>query len=271
MKTRAEIKAIAKENFKANYWPLIGITVLVSVLTSALCGTGIGFLLTPALTVGLTFVYIAAFFGDKENASMGNVFNVGFAKFGRNLGSILLQGLLICLWCMLLYIPGIIKAFAYSMAPYILADCPEVGAVDAITLSRRMMKGHKWEFFVFNLSFIGWIFLSIISFGLVAVFYAGPYMSVACAGYYVELKKLSIETGVVTAEQFAGAPLDGSAPAPAAEFVASEVVEPVAEFAETEAAVVEEAVVEEAVAVEEAVEAVETEVVETVTDENTEA
>ena len=215
MKTRAEIKAIAKENFKANYWPAVGIVVLMTIIIGAVSSTGIGGLAVPALTVGLCFYSIALYFGDKENATLGEIFNVGFAKFGRNLGSFILQGLLIFAWSLLFCIPGIIKSFSYAMAPYILADCPEVSAVDAITLSRRMMNGHKWEYFVFQLSFIGWAFLSGISFGLVGVFYAFPYITAAYGGYYAELKKYCVETGVVTEAQFAGAPLDGSAAAPA--------------------------------------------------------
>jgi len=208
MKTRAEIKSIALSNFKANYWPVVGITVVYGLIVAALSMIGLGFLIIPAITVGFTFFYIAVFFGDKENSTFEQMFNVGFAKFGRNLGSILLEGLLIYAWSLLLIVPGIIKAYSYAMTQYILADCPDVKAVDAITISRRMMKGHKWEFFVFQLSFLGWFILSGLTLGILSIFYVDPYYYASVAGYYVELKKLCIETGVVTADQFAGAPLD---------------------------------------------------------------
>ena len=209
MKTRAEIKEIAKTNFKANYWPAVGKLVLFMLILVALCYTGVGILVAPAFTVGMTFMFIALYFADAEGSQFGNSVKVGFNNFGRNLGSILLEGLLIYAWTLLFVVPGIIKSYAYAMTPYILADCQDVKAVDAITISRRMMKGHKWEFFVFQLSYIGWDLLTVITCGLVGVFYSEPWKQTAFAGYYTELKKFCIENGVVTAEQFAGAPLDG--------------------------------------------------------------
>jgi len=63
------------------------------------------------------------------------------------------------LWSLLFFIPGIIKALSYSMAPYILAEKPELTANDAISESRRMMDGNKWRLFCLCFSFIGWALL----------------------------------------------------------------------------------------------------------------
>ena len=57
---------------------------------------------------------------------------------------------------MLLVVPGIVKAYAYRLTPYILADCPRVSATGALEISMRMTQGHKWEIFVMELSFLGW-------------------------------------------------------------------------------------------------------------------
>lgn len=224
MKSRAEIKRQALANFKANYWPMVGVAVLISFIIGILSSTGFGWIVAPSFVVGISFFYIANYFGDKENGKLENVFNIGFANFGRNLGSILLEGLLVFAWSLLFFIPGIIKAYSYSMTQYILADCPDVSAVDAITISKRMMKGHKWEYFVFQLSFFGWGLLSILTLGLLSIFFLDPYIGTATAGYYAEVKKAAIESGAVTAEQFSGAPLDGSAEAAPAEVVDSEEV-----------------------------------------------
>lgn len=208
MKTRREIKEIAKENFTANYWPVVGISITFSIITMALAYTFVGIAAIPAIIVATSFFYIATYFGDTDNEHLANVINVGFEKFGRNFGSLLFRDLMLIGWCSLFLVPGIIKSYSYAMTSYILADCPNVKTIDAITLSRRMMDGHKWEYFVFQLSFIGWGFLSVITFGLVGVFYANPYQQTAQAGYYAELKKLVLDEGVVTVDQFAGAPLD---------------------------------------------------------------
>ena len=72
---------------------------------------------------------------------------------------IFLTGLYIALWSLLFIIPGIIKSFSYAMAPYILAEHPEMTASEAITESRHMMDGNKWRLFCLDFSFIGWSLL----------------------------------------------------------------------------------------------------------------
>ena len=46
------------------------------------------------------------------------------------------------------------------------------------------MKGHKWECFIFELSFIGWEILSMMTLGLVGVLYTNPYKTAAFTQYY---------------------------------------------------------------------------------------
>ncbi|PFH82907.1 DUF975 family protein [Bacillus sp. AFS088145] len=99
-----------------------------------------------------------------------------------------LVALFTILWLILLIVPGIIKSIAYSQVGYILKDHPEIGALDAITLSRRMMDGYKWKLFLLWLSFIGWGLLVIITIGL-ALFYVAPYFSATQAQFYEEVKE----------------------------------------------------------------------------------
>lgn len=60
--------------------------------------------------------------------------------------------------------------------------------LDAITLSRRMMDGYKWKYFLLHLSFIGWLLLVIITFGI-ALFYVGPYYYTTVARFYEEVRE----------------------------------------------------------------------------------
>ena len=76
-------------------------------------------------------------------------------------------------WCTV--VRGIVKTYSYFLVPYIVAENPNISANEAISLSRRMMKGHKWECFVAQLSFLGWYLLSIATFGLSAIFYSNGY------------------------------------------------------------------------------------------------
>lgn len=100
-----------------------------------------------------------------------------------------LQNLFITLWCLLLVIPGIIKAIEYSMVDYILADNPDIRPMDALRESKQMMKGNKWKAFVLGLSFLGWELLSLCTFGLLDVFYVRPYIEGTFAELYLALKQ----------------------------------------------------------------------------------
>lgn len=92
------------------------------------------------------------------------------------------------LWS-LTVIGGFIKQYSYSMVPYIMAENPTLGANEAITLSRKMMKGHKWEYFVADLSFIGWGLLNIITLGLSGIFYSNPYKAAFFGEFYAYVRK----------------------------------------------------------------------------------
>ena len=88
-----------------------------------------------------------------------------------------------------------------------LADCPNVKATDALKLSMRMMNGHKWEYFVMGLSFLGWILLSALTLGILSVFYVDPYMRSSFAEYYLELRDEALRTGAITQGQLDGTEL----------------------------------------------------------------
>ena len=94
------------------------------------------------------------------------------------------------LWTLLLFIPGIIKSYSYAMTPYIVNDLVESGqevhATTAITASRQLMAGHKWELFVLDLSFIGWYLLCIITLGIGFIWLI-PYERTTKANFYRQL------------------------------------------------------------------------------------
>ena len=64
----------------------------------------------------------------------------------------------------------------------------------------RITQGHKWEIFVFVLSFLGWWILSIFTLGILAILYVNPYFYTADAGLYLELKNKALEDGIITYE-----------------------------------------------------------------------
>lgn len=228
---RTELKKLGKERFKANYWTCVLTTLLVTAVLGAVAwlsaktgtynivqdepdhvsfnftagpGSLLGLLLGGPITVGLGYFFIQNIKEQTEGLTVITPFKKAFDNYPRKLGGMLWMGLFIFLWSLLFIIPGIIKSISYAMTPYILADCPDVKVRDALKLSMKMMKGHKMEYFILGLSFIGWILLSVVTAGLVNVFYTGPYMGSTFAAYYLALKKEAVNTGVVTAAQFNG-------------------------------------------------------------------
>lgn len=106
-----------------------------------------------------------------------------FQQFWRFLSAVLLMGLFTFLWSMLLVIPGIIAAYSYSQTIYIMLDHPELSAMEAIAASKQLMRGHKFEYFVLELSFLGWALLTGVTLGLLTI-WLEPYMQVTKANYY---------------------------------------------------------------------------------------
>lgn len=90
-------------------------------------------------------------------------------------------------WSLLFVIPGIIKGCSYAMAPYILIDDPSVGILEAITKSRHLMDGYKMDYFVLQLSYLGWGILTVLSFFVGYIWYF-PYVQVTNAAFYLHLK-----------------------------------------------------------------------------------
>ena len=100
--------------------------------------------------------------------------------------------------------PGIIKSYAYSMVPYILAENPELDRNRVFQLSSQMMDGHKWEAFVLSLSFIGWVLLGEFTGRLTNIFYTQPYMSATFAEFYSALKAEAKMKGILQEGELPG-------------------------------------------------------------------
>lgn len=104
------------------------------------------------------------------------------------------------LWTLTI-VGGIIKNYSYAMVPYILAENPGIRGNEAITLSRKMMDGHKWELFVADLSFLGWEILDIFTFGLSGILYSNPYKAFFVGEYYVQMRTLAKENQIPNTEK----------------------------------------------------------------------
>ena len=126
---------------------------------------------------------------DGVEAEFADLF-VGFRRFYDALIMNVVSILMVFLGMLLFVVPGIILGYAYAMAPYILAETPDISGTEALRLSRQMMKGHKWELFWLELTFIGWSILAAFTFGLGNLALA-PYQGISKASFYRDVKAQS--------------------------------------------------------------------------------
>lgn len=207
-----EVKSQAREALRGNWGLAVGTTFLIGLITSfvpslvevfmsggfgnyfeqeqappaAVFGSLFVSLLLAPLGVGLYWFFLRLVRG--EGPTLGSVFEV-YADLKNSIKLIftnIVIGFFVFLWSLLLVIPGIIKALAYSQTFFVLKDHPEYGILQAITESRKLMDGYKWKYFLLQLSFIGWVLLAILTLGI-GLLWVIPYMNASYATFYQNL------------------------------------------------------------------------------------
>ena len=183
---RVEIKKFAKEKIKGHLWDFWKITLVAFAATLGLgfiwgllftnfkvefIGYLLDILLLP-LSIGLVN-FMINFVNDKDFA-INDLFN-HYKNFLKVTGTLLLEGIIVCLGFILLIIPGIYLAFSYLLVPYLLVQRNDLSITDTLRLSRKMMNGHKIDAFVLGLSFIGWGILGTLTLGILYI-WLYPYM-----------------------------------------------------------------------------------------------
>ena len=145
--------------------------------------------------VGAGFLIFILNTVKSAGAVYGNLLD-GFGHAAKLLLLALAEGLFIFLWSLLLIVPGIIAAYRYRMAKLFLLDHPDAGVMDSIRASKEMMKGHKWECFVLDLSFIGWWLLAAIPYvGYAVSVWVTPYVNTTYVLYYMALAGKPVTVG----------------------------------------------------------------------------
>lgn len=227
MWTRAELKEQAKEVLSCCYWRSFLVSILIAIGTVGNGGSGgsansnhsgaplakeiiyIIIIIVIVLILFRLFVgYMLEVSGRKffTQAALNDI-NLGYIGFSFKRGryidifkSMFLMGIYLLLWTLLLIIPGIIKCYAYRFVPFILGDNPNIGASRAIELSNAMTDGHKFDIFILDLSFLGWIILAMIPLGLGLPFLA-PYIDATNAQLYLTMRSHAIKYGLTTEEE----------------------------------------------------------------------
>lgn len=143
----------------------------------------VAFLIGGAIELGACAFHTRLSLGERPpfSALFGR-----FDIFVKALGLRLFVLLFTVLWSLLLVIPGIIAYYRYAMAPYLMAEYPQMGVREAVNRSKELMQGNKARLFWLNLSFIGWMLASIFTLGI-ALLWIIPYIKTAQACFYLEL------------------------------------------------------------------------------------
>ena len=98
----------------------------------------------------------------------------GSASWGKLILLNIVMSIFVFLWSLLFYIPGLIAQYRYRFAVYNLCENPDIGIMEAISMSKAQTAGFKWTLFVLDLSFIGWILLSGLTLGILDIWLALP-------------------------------------------------------------------------------------------------
>lgn len=184
MVRRSQLKRLAKQQLKRNWGIALGAITLCSAMSVVAFMIG-GPALANVVAVGLVAAYMAIVRTGKAN--IVSIFD-GWKSFGPAFIAGILVPLYTFFWSLLFWIPGIIKSYAYAMTNYIIKDNPDITAKEAITESRRLMRGNKWRLFVLDLSFIGWDILCVLTLGILTV-YVVPYKMATRAAFYDAVKQ----------------------------------------------------------------------------------
>lgn len=196
---RQEIKARAKDqlgnNLFCNAWLF---AVLACFIFSVICSAagsiivGIGaVIVTGPLSFGLNYLFLKQA-RDHQPMDLGDMFKGFSSDFGQNLLTGLMTAIFTALWSLLLIVPGIVKAYSYSMVYYIKADHPEYDWRQCIAESQAMMNGHKMDLFILDLSFIGWMIVGSLCLG-VGTLWVSAYMEAARAHFYESIQSYVID------------------------------------------------------------------------------
>lgn len=174
---------------------VIMIIVIVVIIIAVLAGIAFRIFLSAPLEVGVRKYFVQAAQDEVNMNHMGYSFGKG--RYVMIVKAMLWSGFLNFLWFLLLFVPGIVKGYAYSLVPYIVADNPVIGTKRAVQLSNQMTRGHKWRIFVLDLSFFGWFLLGTIAL-VVGTLFVLPYYNATKAELYLALRQEALDEGITS-------------------------------------------------------------------------
>ncbi len=184
-----ELMRMARESLSGRWGLAIGTLFGSMLIFGVLAAIPILGQLAALLIAGPYTLGVATFslsLAREEDARFEQVFK-GFNNFASALGLYFLMSIIVFLFMLLLIVPGVIRAIAYSMSYYILADNPEMGAMEVLDESKRMMDGYKMKYFRLLMRYFGLAILCIFTLGI-GFLWLAPYIQVTNAKFYEDLR-----------------------------------------------------------------------------------
>ena len=229
-KTCSEYRAAARGALRGKYWYAFGMCILVSVISGLVNGVvklinqlsggtesrssmyeinamtgnnqtiaglivliGLTIFVILPLSIGLIRYFVL---NAKGKADINELVYPYKNNLMNIIGTEIKKGLFLYLWTLLLIIPGIIKSYSYYMVDFIIAENPYITSKRAFEISKQAMNGYKMKAFLLGLSFIGWVLLSMLTFGIGFLFIV-PYMQAAQTELYLDIKTSAFERGII--------------------------------------------------------------------------
>lgn len=180
------------------YFGAVAAAAFGFVLIAMAVGVLFSVFVSNPVTVGKCRYFMESRVGNAPFSSL-------FSAFGdpayRNVVKVMfMKNLFIFLWSLLFVIPGIYKAYQYRMVDYLMAENPYMTYQRALELSRQMTDGEKFNIFILELSFFGWLFLGALACGI-GVFFVNPYIEATFAELYAALRAKAFATGMTDASE----------------------------------------------------------------------
>jgi len=180
IKSNSDYREIGRKTMDGRYKPTIVVVLVIGLISGALTSlvsggeatsgaSSLAQIVNFVLSAAFAYAFIGVWKGllEGKDPDLKETLTVGFKNdFLRNLLLSFLTSLFTFLWALLFIIPGIVKAYAYSMGFYLIHRNPKLEASDAINESKKLTEGHKMQLFNLDLSYLGWYFIGLFTLGI---------------------------------------------------------------------------------------------------------
>ena len=191
------LRAQARESLNGKWRPIIVVTIMLSLPIFILSMISVLGTIIDFLLFGVVWISYLSFFlpiARNKKVRVNTLFS-GFKRYEFYTMVYLLFLLKLIIGTIIFIIPGLIAKYRYQLVPFVIADNPNItNPADVLNKCKILMEGNKWRLFTLQMSFIGWWFLSVLTFGI-GFLWLVPYMNVTFAKLYDDISSGKVTGG----------------------------------------------------------------------------